>query len=1158
MATSEPRTIEFPRTIRELVEVQAHPTVVRLDHLAEPADWIVSAYQLTPDVDRHLASLRHVLSRDAGCGMFLIGQYGSGKSHFLAYLTRAIEAGTLLDDDATAPQVHAISLLNFRAEMTLEDIVAGNLGVDVGSGDRRDAWHAATAGSARGVLLVLDELSEFLRSKRDRRAFNEDVRFLQFLGEWAQDERFWILAAMQEQIEHTGDLDDDLYRKIKDRYPLRYFLTPAHVHDLVASSIIVKRDGYREMVERLVDEIREALPGSSLDLDVLGDVYPVHPATLELLEEVRDRFSQARGVVDFVTTRLRGREDRGIPPFLDEPWGSLIAPDSIVAHFRDLFDFQPEFLEIGQRLLPWYERCMGEIFETSALSDLASRLIDLLILTHLSPSRAGMTVEEASCWLLYRASRVDSTLNLRIVERVLDALVEKGRFVARQKGVYSLRLEDDGEEIFTRRVEREMQELQGWGVGVFEVAVSALDDDGSHPFVLPRDEWQVRQVTWSFHEREYRVFFGSAVAQTDAPVALCVRLPWGEPRPAPGVWTLIPEPLDPGDDTVELAALVRLRDGSARGELRDRIGARIAELVDVLRSRLRSSLAGARIVGPTGAVEQSPRGHLRMSLREWLDFHALWILRRRHPSFESVAPTAGPLPREAYRRFLRFLVAHGLEEADGDDYVQLVRECYLVPMGLLRRKGRRYATPSKLDTSALVRSVLPLVNGEPAPGVIAEHLASGPHGLVPDQVRLLLIVLFAVGELDIVRGESSYRETHASELDPLQYDRIVPGRSLSLAQTRALEQLGEGLGIKLPKEWTVTSGRRVIGLLQAVGRAQCETLGRLCVRLEELDQGRKLVERLRDVITKWRVLQSETHPFDALASFLEAISAPTSFLATVVVLGDLPERFDRIAADLERFRHLFYHPLIRERRVPELAGLLDEVREPPDLDDPDAVEAWIERARVTWQEYKAEYGRRHDAWWAKLEDHELWSWQAHSLMRVEHLGLGADLVEIEACQARALDLRCRDLLNLDFQPLCACGFDGAGSPVLVELRRFEELRARAGTVLTTFFARRDVRERVRQWVDDGPGSAESARAYLEGAEPLPSVEDVDLLDRHLGGSELVRDIDLEALLVDLHGRTWTREELVEELERRLERLGAKRVRLVCRGEGERPASADAG
>jgi len=198
-----------------------------------------------------------------------------------------------------------LSLVNFSAANRLEDVVSNALGVAVSSGDRRPAWEALLAARPRGVVLLLDELSEFLRAKADPRAFSEDVRFLQFLGEWAQDRRLWIVAAMQEGIEHTGELESSLYRKIKDRYPIRLLLTPAHVQSLIADSILVKTPAYAAAVAALGRELRAAHPDAGIDGQTLQSVYPLHPATLEMLEEVRERFSQARGIVDFTVTRLR-------------------------------------------------------------------------------------------------------------------------------------------------------------------------------------------------------------------------------------------------------------------------------------------------------------------------------------------------------------------------------------------------------------------------------------------------------------------------------------------------------------------------------------------------------------------------------------------------------------------------------------------------------------------------------------------------------------------------------------------------------------------------------------------------------------------------------------------------------------------------------------
>ena len=136
----------------------------------------------------------------------------------------------------------------------------GELGIAEGQNDRRAVWKKVGHRYPTGLLLIMDELSEYLRSKPDAQSFNEDLRFLQFLGEWAQGYPLWILAALQEQIEHTGEIEYDLFRKIKDRYPIRFLLTPSHVRDLIARRILRKRPSYHSAVESLAQEFKHVYP----------------------------------------------------------------------------------------------------------------------------------------------------------------------------------------------------------------------------------------------------------------------------------------------------------------------------------------------------------------------------------------------------------------------------------------------------------------------------------------------------------------------------------------------------------------------------------------------------------------------------------------------------------------------------------------------------------------------------------------------------------------------------------------------------------------------------------------------------------------------------------------------------------------------------------
>ena len=1128
--------------IRELVEVRPHPTVVRLDDLEQPdTAWLTDSFVLTPDVRKHIEALKNLFRRDHGCGVFLIGHYGSGKSHFLAYLIQKLRARALTAD---GPKAASISLVNYSANNRLEAIVGQALGIATSSGDRRVVWEQGFARFPHGVVLVLDELSEFLRSKPDIRAFTEDVRFLQFMGEWAQDRRFWVLAAMQEGIEHTGELEHSLYRKIKDRYPMRLLLTPAHVQSLIAESILVKKAGYDIAVERLANDLHAAYPNTAIDFEVFRSIYPLHPATLSLLEEIRDRFSQARGVVDFTVTRLRGDPARRIEPFCEQPWGTLLTPDVIVDHFRDLFEIQPEFLALAQQVLPWYDKHLHELFDKPALQTLAERLLKLLILVHLSPAREALSVDEAAGWLLYSAIRTDPAKNLEIVRRVLETLAREGRYVAAKGDRYRLELKDDGRAALERQLAQTMRELRGQDELILETLAPLLPSEGVNPFLLPRNRWQQRRLLWRFHERRYGVWFGEEQPPSPPEIAFCVRPPWGAVEAAVDVYTVMPPRLTVTDEWLELAALLRLAEQPVAPEMIEQIGKWVEKRTPWFQQAMRSVWSDAALITPEGKQEAMPSVDKECGLAGWLDSIALLVLRRRYPAFERFAPGHGPLPREAWLRLMRFAVEDDIGRYDADEYVKLIREAYLLPMGLMRRQGRDYGAapnPEKLD---LVRLLMPLLEHNPSPETIYRHLAEPIYGLVPDQVKVLLLFLYLQGEIDIRKDEHSYRDCFESLPNPLQYDTVELAHALNTKQLQALARLCEGLGIRTPKQWTVLAQRRMVEQLCEIGRKQVDQLHALVLKLKSGNQGEQLIRALEDHIKIWRTLDKSENLLQGFERFFHATGSITGFLEQVRRLGELPERIPRLVGELQRLQHLLQHPAIGKSSDDALREAIDRLGSAPDLERIEDLEAWLHQARQLYSDYKTAYQRQHDAWWQAQESHSIWRWQPPAVANSRHLGLSSLIAELEACRKKAAAVRCRNLVNLDYQPLCTCGFRDGCAPIAQIFDRFDALRTRLDEALVQFFQQDSVKNKIREWHREGFELPEQTISYLDGSNPLPEIGDVELFDRSLAGLDEVQEIDLSRITELLQKKVWEPDALAGAIAHEIQALPGRRLRFT--------------
>ncbi|MDI7268047.1 MAG: hypothetical protein QME96_08640, partial [Myxococcota bacterium] len=474
-------------------------------------------------------------------------------------------------------------------------------------------------------------------------------------------------------------------------------------------------------------------------------------------------------------------------------------------------------------------------------------------------------------------------------------------------------------------------------------------------------------------------------------------------------------------------------------------------------------------------------------------------------------------------------------------WVGVIREAYLVPMGLLQRSGREYVVPARLERNELVRLVAPLIEHAAPVDAVYEHLAQPVYGLVPDQIHLLLIMLLVVGEIDILKGDRSYRHEYETLPTPRQYDRIAPGRSLGAQRLRALERLAEVLRVAVPQHWTVQAQRRTAARVRETLRGFAERLRPLRARL---GAGSDAAERLDRFLAGCAALDASADELTAFDRFLDEVDSVSGFIARLDELLEMPERLDRRAAELRRFAHLLGQP--------GAEPLAADMGAPPGPDAGPAADAWLQRARSAHETYKVEHQGRHDRYWAGIGEWPGWGWEPPGVASSRHAAIGDELRALRGARERATRGRCRALSNLDFQIRCACGFDGERAPVAEAIAAFDAARARLEEGLREFFAREEVRVRVRSWVAQAVERSAGTAAYVAGETPWPDVADVRAFDEHLSGLEIVRREPVDRVVALLTERTWEAEALARALAAFLRDLGADRIRF----EAPAPREAD--
>lgn len=449
--------------ISDLVEIPDIRTVVQLEDLKDPdlRGMIVNSFVVTSEVLNNLRAVLASLTGPEGRGIFLKGHFGSGKSHFLGMLSLLIRYpdirdGILNQDPSLEEFRHRLdqhrllvverSLVQHRGSEFLEDIVLRavfeELGEDAvtrldGLATRHKTFSALKeilkAEGFSGMVILVDELSEFLRSKNDARAYNEDIRFLQYLGEEAFSFPMWIVAALQEWIEETGEIHQDTFNKIKDRYRIRLNLGRAHIEELVSERLIRHKRGADSSISEIYDDLRAFFPTFPVTRERFMRLYPVHPATSSLLDGLKPLFSEHRGVVDFIHFRLKGDPERHIPSMMEYPSHRLLTPEVIYDHFLDRIKERAETQVYVERV---FESCREQIvrlFRDTDQQEIALAAIKLLILFAISPVHYRYTVRHMAEMILFRITSLESEINYQFLKDILDRMVREGLYIRVEK-----------------------------------------------------------------------------------------------------------------------------------------------------------------------------------------------------------------------------------------------------------------------------------------------------------------------------------------------------------------------------------------------------------------------------------------------------------------------------------------------------------------------------------------------------------------------------------------------------------------------------------------------------------------------------------------------------------------------------------------------------
>jgi len=351
---------------KDLIQFEPIESVVQLRNAgdAAAARQLVKTYVISKEMAERLVSLvipQLQFDRPAdNKGLLVVGNYGTGKSHLMSVLSAVAENGELsayFNESSVAGAAGKIGgrFQVVRTEigattMSLRDIITAELeerlaalGVTYAfppaaqiTNNKRafeemmSAFHQEYPD--HGLLLVVDELLDYLRSRKDQELIL-DLNFLREIGEVCKDLRFRFIAGVQEAIFDSPRFSfvADSIRRVKDRFE-QILIARRDVKFVVAERILKKTGEQQTKIRAYLTPWARFYGRMNERMDEFVRLFPVHPDYIDTFERITA--IEKREVLKTISREIKKILEYD-PPTLDEsscPDHPALLPPGLIAY----------------------------------------------------------------------------------------------------------------------------------------------------------------------------------------------------------------------------------------------------------------------------------------------------------------------------------------------------------------------------------------------------------------------------------------------------------------------------------------------------------------------------------------------------------------------------------------------------------------------------------------------------------------------------------------------------------------------------------------------------------------------------------------------------------------------------------------------------------
>lgn len=461
--------------IRSLINFEPIKDVIDIDAISDNKE-MVENYVITPSLEEHIVHVLNDLKKSTHKAPQIVGGYGSGKSHMLAFIISILQKPELISHiqnnnvqeaayqlqrdfvvihwELQPNDVEFSSYFYDRVELQLEEKYGIQYKIPTSGvmDHKKEIFKILDLlkqdDPSRGLVVVVDEISDFLKQKTKEK-ITRDVQFLRVLGQVSQESDFIFIGAMQEHVFTNPKYVDEAesFGRVAERFNV-ITIKREDIKEVISRRILSKSREQRLELENLFQEYTTFFPTLQANLEEYIDLFPLHPYVIQVFSELP--YFEKRGVIQFTVQEVQKILDQDFPYMItyDRIFDEIVSRHTV----KNLEEVSP-VVEAIQTLDSKIDLLEKRHQQT------ASRIVKALGVLKLYGKSAnnGATLEELANTLLIlpanklMEARDELALVLKNLRRVTD-----GQFINKTDDGYyylDLALDIDYDQVIERRAE---------------------------------------------------------------------------------------------------------------------------------------------------------------------------------------------------------------------------------------------------------------------------------------------------------------------------------------------------------------------------------------------------------------------------------------------------------------------------------------------------------------------------------------------------------------------------------------------------------------------------------------------------------------------------------------------------------------------------------